>query len=520
MPPDATFAQRIGGEWIARVPPQWRAPLGRIAMAWLALIALFHEDWLAMIGQWWNSSTYNHVLFIPPILVWLFAIRAREVARIAPAVWAPGLILIAGALFLWLLGAVSGLELARQLAAVALLPLSVLVLLGPRVTAGLFFPLCYMFFLVPFGDELVPSLQTITAKLSIALTHWSGIPAEIEGVFIDTPVGLFEVAEACSGVKFLVAMVALATLVAQICFKTWPRRITLMIAAVILPVLANGVRAWGTIYIAQFRGIGFAEGFDHIFYGWVFFALVMALMLGLASRFFDRDVNESFVNLDSIERSRFLSRLPAGAIGGGKGLAAIGVLAAGAIAWASLAGRIEAPVPKAIALPDVPGWQRVDYKPRLWWEPRAGGADHRLLGSYADTKGHRVDVFVALYRSQGEGREATGFGEGALMPDSQWAWRSAGPADPSAKSEYLLGNWHVPRLAVTRYRTGEILTGSAARLKLANMLDRLLLRERPTATLILSAEDGGSRTAQESVEAFQAAIGPIGEWMDRIARVR
>ena len=136
----------------------------------------------------------------------------------------------------------------------------VLVATGPRVAAGVLFPLAYMAFLVPFGDEIVPMLQTITATMAIELTQMSGVPAEIDGVFIDTPAGLFEVAEACSGVKFLVAMVALGTLVAHLCFRSWKRRALFMAAAVVVPVLANGVRAWGTIYIAHSQGIEFAAG--------------------------------------------------------------------------------------------------------------------------------------------------------------------------------------------------------------------------------------------------------------------
>src|SRR5690606_10682622 len=117
-----------------------------------------------------------------------------------------------------------------------------------RVAAGLVFPLGYMLFLVPFGDELVPSLQAFTATMAVALTHASGVPAAVDGMFIDTPAGLFEVAEACSGVKFLVAMVALGALVAHLCFRSPARRALFMAAAIVVPILANGVRAWGTIF--------------------------------------------------------------------------------------------------------------------------------------------------------------------------------------------------------------------------------------------------------------------------------
>ena len=75
------------------------------------------------------------------------------------------------------------------------------------------------------------------------------------------------------------------------------------------------------------------------------------------------------------------------------------------------------------------------------------------------------------------------------------------------------------RLTITWYRTGDLVTGSNSRLKLANMADRLLMRARPTATLILSAEERPARPAREAVEAFLATSGPPAEWMDRIARL-
>src|SRR3546814_18598528 len=96
--------------------------------------------------------------------------------------------------------------------------------LGVRVSAGLLFPLAYLVFLVPAGEELVNVLQTITAGITVGLTHLSGIPAKIAGVFIDTPAGLFEVAEACSGVKLLIAMTAFGVWVAQFRFGGWRRR--------------------------------------------------------------------------------------------------------------------------------------------------------------------------------------------------------------------------------------------------------------------------------------------------------
>ncbi|MDP3677015.1 MAG: archaeosortase/exosortase family protein [Novosphingobium sp.] len=58
-----------------------------LAAAWLALIALFLGDWHAMAAQWWDTSTYNHVLLVPAILAWLVALRRHELARLIPEGW-------------------------------------------------------------------------------------------------------------------------------------------------------------------------------------------------------------------------------------------------------------------------------------------------------------------------------------------------------------------------------------------------------------------------------------------------
>lgn len=506
-------------ELVVKLPEHWRSPLLRLALAWAGLIAMFFGEWAAMAAQWWDSSTYNHILLVPIIACWLVWMRAPQVADIVPQGWWPGLLALAGALFLWLLGSMSGLNLASQLGAVLAMLAAVLALLGPRVAIALLFPLAYLLFLVPFGDELVPPLQMITADITIALTHFSGIAAQIDGVFINTPVGLFEVAEACSGVKFLIAMIALGALVAHVCFRSWWRRACFMALAVLLPIIANGIRAWGTIYIAQWQGVEFAAGFDHIFYGWVFFAIVMALLFALGWRFFDRSPEDPYIDPNAIDRLPLLQWAEGFRITGWAALGVVGTLAVGALAWDKSALAVEAQLPTQVALPSVPGWHRVDHAPDIWWQPRAAGANHRLLGSYDDGQGHRVEVFYALYAAQAEGREATGFGEGALVPDTSWRWLQPGPAVHGGKSEWLQAEGLHERLAVTYYRSGELFTGSAARLKLANMRDRLLMRPVPVAMLIVSAEEHSTGDPQAAVEAFMAATSPTIAWMDQLAPV-
>lgn len=511
---------RAAGSFRA-VPACWHQPLARVALAWAAIIALTYRDWLAMADQWWNISTYNHILFVPVIVGWLMHSRWHELAKRKPEAWAPGLVLVAGALFIWLVGSLAGVNTIAQLGAVAALQLCIPTLLGPRIAAASLFPLAYMFFLVPFGDELVPTLQGVTAELVIGLTHWSGIPAVIDGVFIDTPVGLFEVAEACSGVKFLIAMVALGTLVSYCCFTRWRNRIVFMLAAVAISILANGVRAWGTIYIAQSQGVEFAEGFDHIFYGWVFFAVIVAALIGGAWRWFDREPDDVGIDCEGIEQRRWFTLLTAGQMDANRAIIGLFLLLAATAIWHLAASRLEAAIPDHISLPQtVKKWKLVDYDPKVDWRPRASGAEHRLLGRYRTSDGVAVDVFLAFYAAQEEGREASAYGEGALDPETDWRWLAHGESTPEATANYYFIYGQFKRLAETSYRTGDLLTGSAASLKLANMRDRLLLRRVPTMLIILSAEEDGKASAKQSIDDFRRSIGNEAEWIDRIVGLR
>lgn len=512
MPPEPAIPPAL--------PAPWRAALIRLGLAWLALIVLFARDWADMVGQWWNSSTYNHILLVPFILGWLVAQRRDELLRLDPVAWWPPLLAFGAAALLWLLGEFAGVAGARQFAVVVMAIVAVAAIMGPAVVAGLRFPLTYMLFLVPLGDELIPLLQTVTARLTMVLLDLAHVPARIDGVFITTPAGYFQVAEACSGVKFLIAMVALGVLVCNVCFRSWKRRAGFMALCIAAPILANGVRAWGTIYAAQYVGVEKAAGIDHIIYGWVFFAVVIAAVLGLSWKHFDRAIDDPMIDAKAIAAHPLLTRLAARPAAPLLVLAGALVLAVAGQGWARAAEALAAPLPARIDLPLVPGWTRVDYAPRVWWEPRAAGADHRLLGRYRDGRGRTVDVFYALYASQTDGKEAGAYGEGALRPDSGWVWHSAGGSVAGAKTDWLRAGTDVNRLAHTYYRTGDLLAGSNVRLKLANIADRLLLRPRPTMLLIVSAEQTGDQDAAAALASFHQSTGDPGEWMDRIAQLR
>lgn len=485
----------------------WRTHLFALGGLAAALLLLFHRDAADMVRIWLESSTFNHCALIPPIIAWLVAQRWPGLRRIEPAAWWPGLAIVAAGAFGWLLGEAAGVALARHLGLVLMLQGAVIATLGHAVARALAFPLFFALFMVPAGEELVPPMQHVTAHLAMALLALSGVPAHLDGIFITTANGYFEVAEACAGVKFLIAMVALGALVANLCFTSWRRRIAFMAAAVAIPILANGVRAWGTIVVTEHRGVETASSFDHVVYGWVFFAVVIAATLAAGWRFFDRAPTDPWFDPAVLQPSRPgpspLAPIAAAAL-------AIGALP---IAWsAAIASGASVPA-GALNPPEVPGWTRA-APAGLPWRPAFANADRFVQASYRSTDGQRVDLAIAVYARQAEGRELVGFGQGAA---SGWANTGTGPAPAGGRLDRLASRGAL-RETATFYRVGDTLTGSPAAVKLATACARLLGGPQRAVAILVSAEapaDGIS--PRPAIDAFVAALGPLEPLADRAA---
>jgi exosortase A len=489
----------------------WRAALTRLGIASALILALFWRDATDMASIWWNSSTFNHCLLILPIIWWLVDQRKSELAKIAPIPWTPALAWVGAGGVGWLLGDAAGVALVRHTGLVMMLQGAVAMLLGPNVLRGLMFPLFYSFFLIPFGEEFVPTLQTITAKMCMWLLGLSGIPAHIEGIYLSTPTALFRVAEACSGVKFLVAMVALGALIANLCFKNWGRRAAFMAACVVIPILANGLRAFGTIYIAHHGNVDFAASFDHVFYGWIFFGLVIALVIAAGWPFFDKAADDVAVDASKLQMPvRF-------ALASKVALPALLAMAAVPFAWSTCVSSAASPVPAQIALPEVPGWQRVDYAPQLAWKPHFAKASHELLGRYRNTAGQEADLYIAVYDRQSEGRELVGYGQGAVGPDSKWSWIADCDNPPQGRCERISADNKTHREVVSFYRVGHVTSGSGSAIKLATLKARLLGGNQQAVAVLVSAERIDKNQPRAAIDAFVKSLGSIDKMADRMA---
>lgn len=493
----------------------WRGHLTALGVVAFAILALFHADVWTMLSIWWNASTFGHCLFIAPLIAWLVQQRLPGLRQLDPAAWTPGLAWLGLGAFAWLLGAAAGVAVIRHGALIVMLQGATIALLGPAVARALLFPLFYAFFMVPFGEEIVPPLQLVTARLAMLLLDLSGVPAHMEGIFITTPTGYFEVAEACSGAKFLIAMTAYGTLVCNVCFKSWPRRIIFLGGALILSVLANGVRAFATILVAHLTSVDAAVGFDHVVYGWVFFAIVMTVVMAAAWPFFDRKPGDPWFDPRALQGAVRKSS-PTGAIAAG----ALAMIVAAPL-WLAATAATADPLPPTLSLPIVQGWTRTDVRQAYPWTPRFDGADHFVIGRYRNGQGQVVDLAIAAYARQDEGRELVGFGQGAADPDGEWVWSSPAPAPAYGRGEQITAPGPVVRHVVSFYQVGGgALSGSRPTVKLATMKARLLGQDQRAVAILVSAEDSEGRPSDAAIAAFLANLGDVGVLAGRSVGMR
>ncbi len=262
--------------------------LGVVIALGLGLVALgllFNAEIAAATGTWIESTAYNHCFLVIPIAAYLAWDRRNDLRGVA-AVPMP-LAALAGipVALAWLLAERLGIMEGRQLMAITFVEVLALAVFGWRLWWMLCGPLLYFYFLVPFGAFLTPKLQDITTVFVQHGLNVLHIPAYIDGYTIEIPEGTFYIAEACAGLRFLIASIAFGCLYALLMYRSPIRRTVFIVASIIVPIIANGMRAVGIVALGHLLGSAQAAATDHVLYGWIFFSLVILLLIALGLPF-------------------------------------------------------------------------------------------------------------------------------------------------------------------------------------------------------------------------------------------
>lgn len=385
----------------------WRLALLGAA---LAAVVFAHREALAgMVARWNGSPMYSFGYIVPAVS--LFLLWARRPAlrglRVAPSTgW--GLSLTCAVAVALLGGQLAGVQVIQQLAFVLAVVGGVVLLFGTTVFRRTWVAWGYLLLMVPFWDGLTEPLhlpfQRLSALVGVRLLHLVGVPAYHEGTLLYLPSLTIEVARACSGINYVVAVVALGIPLAYLYLSGVWRRVVLIGGAVVIAAVSNSLRV-ALIGMLSYWGVGAPlHGPLHVLHGLFvsgvgYVALFMGLWLLMPSRERVRSLEPP-----SAQPPSSGSWSPWTGFNPGTALALAAVFLALSAAPSALAPK---PVANAVPLDALPrhldGWASTGAPPvpGRWWD----GADQEAFLVFVRPGDAPVEVAIAWYGVQKQGRE-------------------------------------------------------------------------------------------------------------------
>jgi exosortase A len=486
------------------IPGHWRGPALLYFISCATAVVLFHNTLLLMVDTWYRSRTYSHCFLILPLFAYLVWLRRERAARIQPAPNYLGLPVLLVLSLVWLAGNLGEIRVVQEFALVAILITLTWTLLGNAVVRALAFPLFFLFFAVPFGVNLIRPLQDFTAWFVIHALTISNIPAVLENHILFLPSGTWTVAEACSGIRFLLSAVVLGTVFASLAYRSRKRQLLFMCASVVVPIIANGFRAYGTVLLAYLSGNRLAVGVDHIVYGAVFAVLIQFILIIIGLRWRENgEPDGSFDKspTDDVSSAEGYARKPAFVAAA----VALVVIALAPLAAARLwnqtpSATIWADPPVVVSAP----WEATAGKDPTW-APLLGAAKE-FRGSYRNDT-NQVDLSWALYSGrQGTDLAATTvpaeISESSVLAADNFVTVTVG-GRPTKVHHSLIESGSASRSVWMWYWVGGEYTSSRPRIRLLQAQARLLGKPATVAVIRIGADNQiDSAQAQRVLQEF------------------
>jgi exosortase A len=270
-------------------PPPGAWPAAVVGALALTVLLVYLPTLASMAGVWARSDTFAHGMLVLPVAGWLLYRQRMALAASRPRPCPWGLPALALGIAAWLLGSLVQADVVRQFSVMAMIPALVLLVLGPEVLRAAAFPLGFALLCVPVGEFLIAPMMNLTADGSVRLLQATGVPVYQDGWLLSIPAGDFQVADACSGVRYLIGAASSGLLFSWLFYRSWKKRLFFMVFVIVLTVMANVLRAYIIILLAHWSDMRLAAGIDHFIYGWFLFAVLLALLFAVGLRHADPD---------------------------------------------------------------------------------------------------------------------------------------------------------------------------------------------------------------------------------------
>jgi exosortase len=258
----------------------WHAAALVIVGGWLYASVL-----LSLTRQWWSDPNFSHGFFVPffsAFVIWQNRTHLRAI-RPRPSNW--GLPLVVVSLAMLLVGTFGAELFLSRVSLIFLVAGGVVFFVGWEMFRAVLFPLSFLVLMVPIPaivfSQITLPLQILASKLAAGTLPICGVPVLREGNIINLPAMPLEVAQACSGIRSLMSLTTLAIMYGYLVERRVWVRVALALASIPIAVAANGLRIVGTGLIVQYWDPEKAEGFFHLFSGWLVFVFSLLMLFAL-----------------------------------------------------------------------------------------------------------------------------------------------------------------------------------------------------------------------------------------------
>ncbi len=256
--------------------------LGAIVLIGVLVLFLYKGVLLALGGDWYIDPDYSHGFLVPFLSAFFIWERWETLQRIPvkPSVW--GIFALALGLMALIVGVVGAELYVQRTSFILVIAGLVLLLLGWEFLWTLSLPIGFLIFMIPLPAIVVNTiafpLQLFAAQTASYCLFSLGIPVLREGNLIVLASTTLEVAEACSGLRSLLSLLALGTVYGYFSQNVLWKRWALVFLSVPIAIIANAARVSGTGILAHYFGPESAEGFYHTFEGWLVFIVAFVLL--------------------------------------------------------------------------------------------------------------------------------------------------------------------------------------------------------------------------------------------------
>jgi len=274
---------------IAQMDRRRNAPAAWIGIVCFAMvvIAAYGPILLEMGRDWSRDENYSHGFLVPFVAAYFLWQRRERLAALAPRpAWSGILLLLLGLAGL-VVGEIGAEQFTKRLSLLVVLGGGIAFLAGWRWLRAVAFPYAYLLFMVPLPyivyDAVAFPLKLFAARFATTVVANLGIPIYAEGNVIYLESTTLQVADACSGIRSLMSLLALAAAFAYLTQRSGWRRWLLFLSAIPIAIATNMVRIIGTAALADRYGAKVAMGFFHEFAGLVVFGVALVLLFGVAA---------------------------------------------------------------------------------------------------------------------------------------------------------------------------------------------------------------------------------------------